>query len=215
MLMSDRWPAACIAGILLTGGSGVAHAEAGLAGVDRSDAVPLIELYTAVTPSVAVALPVPPAPAIKVDLPVAPAAAAANAVPSPHAGAIASAALQHGLDPLLLEAVVAVESRGRTHAVSPKGAVGLMQLMPATARELGVDDRDALFDAPTNLEAGARHLRALQRRFPSLDLALAAYNAGAAAVERFGGRVPPYRETRDYVRGVLEHYRALRRGQSD
>jgi soluble lytic murein transglycosylase-like protein len=112
---------------------------------------------------------------------------------------------RHGLDPELVMAVVGVESGFETRAVSPKGARGLMQLMPGTARELGVVDA---FDAEANLDGGSRYLQALLRRYGGdLRRALAAYNAGPGAVARHGG-VPPYRETRDYVRKVMRRYGA-------
>jgi soluble lytic murein transglycosylase-like protein len=120
--------------------------------------------------------------------------------------AIAEAAAQrHGLDPALVLAVVSVESAFRPDAVSPKGAQGLMQLMPATAAALGVADP---FDPEQNLEAGSRHLRELVAFYDGdLTRALAAYNAGPGAVSRHRG-VPPYRETREYVRKVLRLYQA-------
>ncbi len=115
------------------------------------------------------------------------------------------AARRHGLDPALVLSVVAVESGFRPEAVSPKGAQGLMQLMPRTAASLGVSDA---FDPEQNLDAGVRHLEALVRQYGGdLTRALAAYNAGQGAVARYGG-VPPYPETRAYVRRVLERYRA-------
>jgi soluble lytic murein transglycosylase-like protein len=112
------------------------------------------------------------------------------------------------LDPRLVEAVVAVESNFNPRAVSRKGAAGLMQLMPRTAKRYGVENR---FDPIENLAAGTRHLRSLLDRYGgSLELALAAYNAGESAVERYGG-VPPYPETRDYVKKVLAlYYKAAR-----
>ncbi len=114
------------------------------------------------------------------------------------------AAERHGLDPELVLAVVAVESGFRPEAVSPKGAQGLMQLMPATAAELGV--RNA-FDPGENLDGGTRHLGSLLTLYGGdVERALAAYNAGAKAVERSKG-VPPYRETRAYVRKVLKQYK--------
>lgn len=116
----------------------------------------------------------------------------------------AEAARRHGLDPGLVMAVVAVESGFRPQAVSPKGAQGLMQLMPRTAESLGVEDP---FDPAENLDGGARHLGQLLTLYGGdLVRALAAYNAGAGAVKRHGG-VPPYRETRAYVKKVLERYR--------
>ena len=108
-------------------------------------------------------------------------------------------AREHGLAPELIKAVALVESGFDTHAVSPKGAQGLMQLMPATARQYGVSDA---FDPLQNLRAGTIHLRKLMDEFDGdLTLALAAYNAGAGAVRRHGG-VPDYRETQEYVRKV-------------
>jgi hypothetical protein len=117
------------------------------------------------------------------------------------------AARRHGLDPALVLAVVGVESAFRPDAVSPKGAQGLMQLMPATAASLGVADP---LNAAANLDGGARQLQALVERYHGdLKKALAAYNAGADAVDRHGG-VPPYAETRAYVGKVLERYQATR-----
>jgi hypothetical protein len=113
-------------------------------------------------------------------------------------------ARRHGLDPDLVLAVISVESAFRKDAVSPKGAQGLMQLMPGTARELGVKDA---FDPAQNLDAGARYLNTLLEQFHGdVRLALAAYNAGPNAVKRHGG-IPPYRETRQHVEKVLERYR--------
>jgi hypothetical protein len=112
-----------------------------------------------------------------------------------------AAARRHSLDPDLVRAVVAVESGFRPDAVSPKGAQGLMQLMPYTARALGVKDS---FDPAANLDGGTRYLRALIERYGGdVTRALAAYNAGEGAVARHGG-VPPYPETLAYVRKVLE-----------
>lgn len=134
-----------------------------------------------------------------------PVADAASEAPTPAAlGAVPYAELidtmssEHGVDPRLVRAVIAVESAYRSKAVSPKGAKGLMQLMPATARQYSVADP---FDPKSNVEGGIRHLKSLLGRF-ELSVALAAYNAGEATVERFGG-VPPYRETREYVARIL------------
>ncbi|SIT43190.1 Soluble lytic murein transglycosylase-like protein (fragment) [Paraburkholderia piptadeniae] len=97
-------------------------------------------------------------------------------------------------------AVIDVESGGNPFAVSPKGAMGLMQLMPPTGRQQGADD---LFDPAQNLLAGARLLDALLATFGDVSLALAAYNAGEGAVRKFGGGIPPYAETRRYVERVM------------
>ncbi len=116
---------------------------------------------------------------------------------------LAIEARNHGLAPGLLEAVAWQESRGRMTAVSLKGALGVMQLMPGTARELGVDPGD-LAD---NIRGGALYLRRQLDRFGgNVPLALAAYNAGPGAVSRYGG-IPPYRETRDYVAKIMSRWR--------
>ena len=113
----------------------------------------------------------------------------------------AASARRHGLDPELVLAVVAVESGFQPQAVSRKGAQGLMQLMPATAKELGV--KDAL-DPAENLDGGSRYLKDLIALYGGdVKKALAAYNAGPGAVARHGG-IPPYKETRRYVREVLK-----------
>ena len=113
---------------------------------------------------------------------------------------IAEHASQHTLRPELVRAVIQVESGFNARALSSKGAMGLMQLMPATARELGV--RNA-FDPSENIRGGTAYLRQLLDRYEgNEELALAAYNAGSGAVDRSGGRIPAYRETRDYVRKV-------------
>lgn len=116
------------------------------------------------------------------------------------------AAQANALDPNLLHAVIAAESGYAGRAVSPRGAQGLMQLMPATARGYGVTDP---FDARQNVRAGALHLRRLLDQFDQdTVLALAAYNAGAAAVRRHGRGVPPFAETMAYVPRVLRHLAA-------
>jgi hypothetical protein len=118
------------------------------------------------------------------------------------ADAIAEAADRHGVDRALLAAMVQVESRFQPRAVSPKGARGLLQLMPATAARFGVRDP---FDPVQNLDGGAQYLRWLLARFDGrTDLALAAYNAGEGAVDRHGRQIPPYGETLRYVNRVLE-----------
>lgn len=120
---------------------------------------------------------------------------------TPYGALIYAAARRHAVNPALVAAVVAAESAFQPGAVSPKGARGLMQLMPATARRFGVGEGE-LFDPARNLEAGTVYLRWLLERYqPELALALAAYNAGEGTVDRYGG-VPPYRETRRYVRRI-------------
>jgi soluble lytic murein transglycosylase-like protein len=122
---------------------------------------------------------------------------------------IKSAAEKYGLAPPLLKAVMAVESNFNPVAVSDKGATGLMQLMPATARDMYVAD---IFDPAQNIEGGARYLRVLQDRFGGdLEKVLAAYNAGPERVVRHGGSIPPIPETQAYVRKVLALYDAYMR----
>ena len=119
-------------------------------------------------------------------------------------------ARRHGIDPLLLHAIAHVESRHNPLAHSAAGALGVMQVMPATGSRFGVTRPEALHQTGTNLEVSAAYLKTLQQRFGNdLSLVLAAYNAGEGAVERYGRRVPPYAETQSYVRQVLEHYRRL------
>src|SRR5215212_5834305 len=119
-------------------------------------------------------------------------------IPAAYRAIITRLAEAHGVDARLIHAVISVESAYRPRARSRKGARGLMQLMPATARQYGV--RNA-YQTTANLDAGVRHLKTLLDRFAVRE-AIAAYNAGEAAVRRFGG-VPPFRETRAYVERVL------------
>ena len=128
----------------------------------------------------------------------------ASARRRPLLGLVYSAAARYHVDPRLLDAVIQTESSYRIHVTSSAGAVGLMQLMPRTARRYGVTTR---FDPVQNVLAGTRYLRDLLREF-DLELALAAYNAGEGAVRRHRG-IPPYPETRAYVRRVLDRYAAL------
>ena len=114
----------------------------------------------------------------------------------------------NGVDPLLLYSVMHQESSFKSHAISPKGARGLMQLMPGTAIRYGVTN---IFDPRQNIEGGARYLRFLLDRFDGdVNLALAGYNAGEGAVEKYGWQIPPYAETQEYVRRISRRYALLR-----
>jgi soluble lytic murein transglycosylase-like protein len=120
---------------------------------------------------------------------------------------IEKAAVSAAVEPNLLRAVIVVESGFNSRAVSKRGAVGLMQLMPATATRFGVSNP---YDPKQNVHAGARYLKFLIDRFgQDIRLALAAYNAGEEAVDRNGGRIPPFAETMAYVPRVLKIYRML------
>lgn len=112
----------------------------------------------------------------------------------------------HGIDPCLVQAVLEVESDYRPNAVSSKGAQGLMQIMPETQNDLGLQRP---FDPEANIAAGVRYLNQLLERFPEVELALAAYNAGPGTVDAYNG-IPPYPETRRYVRKVLDLYAAYK-----
>jgi soluble lytic murein transglycosylase-like protein len=122
----------------------------------------------------------------------------------PYAKEVEHAACRENLDPALLHAVIEVESRYNAGALSPKGAVGLMQVLPATGARFGYRNVSTI---DNNLRAGAHYLRFLMDTFDQrLDLALAAYNAGEEAVIRHGKRIPPYAETREYVPNVLSRF---------
>jgi soluble lytic murein transglycosylase-like protein len=119
---------------------------------------------------------------------------------TPYGEIISAMAEAHGVDPLLVRALIQVESNYQPRARSRKGAMGLMQIMPATARVYNVRNP---FDPKANIEAGIKHLKSLIDRFGGgIELALAAYNAGEGAVTKFNG-VPPYRETKSYVSRIL------------
>jgi hypothetical protein len=123
----------------------------------------------------------------------------------PYANLFTQAATRHGVDASLLAAVASQESGFDSQAVSPAGAQGLMQFMPATARGLGVNP----LDPSSAIDGAARYLSSLTRQFGSTDLALAAYNAGPGTVSRYGG-IPPYPETQNYVRAVMTKAEAYR-----
>ncbi len=118
---------------------------------------------------------------------------------------IVKAADRHNVDSALIKAVMKAESGFNHTAISPKGARGLMQLMPGTANQYNVDDS---FDPQSNIEGGARHLRYLLTQYNgNLPLAIAAYNAGEGAVQKYNNQIPPYQETQTYVKRVLHYLR--------
>ncbi len=129
------------------------------------------------------------------------------------ADTVTRAAARYRLDPLLLHAIASVESNHDTSARSSAGALGVMQVMPHTARRFGVQHPERTLHDPTvNIDVSAAYLSALQEKFENnLRLMLAAYNAGEGAVQRYGNRVPPYAETQNYVRRVLDTYTHLQR----
>jgi hypothetical protein len=118
---------------------------------------------------------------------------------TPYGEIISALSEAHGVDPLLVRALIQVESNYQPRARSSKGAMGLMQIMPATAREYRVRNP---YDPRTNIEVGVKRLKDLLDKWGAVDLALAAYNAGEGAVQKFQG-IPPYRETRSYVSRIL------------
>ncbi len=121
---------------------------------------------------------------------------------------ITESATRHGVDPLLIYSIMHQESSFKQRAISHKGARGLMQLMPGTAARYGVTN---IFDPKQNIEGGTRYMRFLLNRFEGdLSLALAGYNAGEGAVDKYGWRIPPYAETQEYVRRISRRYSILR-----
>ena len=123
-------------------------------------------------------------------------------------GYIIESAQRNKLDPLLLYSIMHQESSFKRRAISPKGARGLMQLMPGTAARFGVTN---IFDPRQNIEGGARYVNFLINRFKGdLALTLAGYNAGEGAVDKYGWRIPPYAETQEYVRRISRRYNLLR-----
>ncbi|MDO4699254.1 MAG: lytic transglycosylase domain-containing protein [Moraxella sp.] len=120
---------------------------------------------------------------------------------------IRAAAARHGVDPALIKAVIHTESAFNPNARSPVGAMGLMQLMPGTARDMGVANA---WDPAQNIEGGVKYLAWLQKQFRSRDHVIAAYNAGHGNVKKYGG-IPPFRETQNYVKSVNSRYSSLYR----
>src|SRR5262245_13354934 len=128
----------------------------------------------------------------------------ASEIPAPLKALVDNISATHGVDPALVRAVMKTESNFNRYAVSPKGALGLMQLIPTTGKRYGVRD---FFDPQQNIDAGVRHLKFLLSKFKgNLDLSLAAYNAGENLVERLG-RIPPIPETTNYVRKIRAMYK--------
>ena len=181
-------------------------------GIWRLSSEPLDDRYV-VFKKVPPAPPVEAAPAAGADVqadvqPLPGERAAVTALRKRYAEMIGQAAQEHQVDAALLHAVVTVESGYNVNARSPKGARGLMQLMPATAQRFGVSD---ILDPLQNLRGGARYLRVLLALFKdNLQLTLAAYNAGEGAVLGSGNKIPPYAETRSYVPRVLQFYERYR-----
>jgi hypothetical protein len=120
---------------------------------------------------------------------------------------IVDSSRRYGIDPLLIYSQMHQESTFKSRAISPKGARGLMQLMPGTARRFGVTN---IFDAKQNIEGGVKYMRWLLDTFGGdLNLALAGYNAGEGAVMKYGWQIPPYRETQEYVRRISSRYNMI------
>lgn len=128
-------------------------------------------------------------------------------------GFILESGIRNSVDPVLLYAQMHQESSFKRGAISPKGARGLMQLMPGTAARFGVTN---IFDPKQNIEGGARYMRFLLDHFDGdVSLALAGYNAGEGAVRKYGRRIPPYRETQDYVARISQRYARMRNGEME
>lgn len=145
-------------------------------------------------------------PGEKVEEPPVPEPVAIVSTSVPYSNIVVPVSQKHNVDWKLVAAVMRIESNCNSRALSPKGALGLMQLMPATAGQYAINDP---YDPQQNIEGGVRHLKMLLDRYSGkLELALAAYNSGQSAVDRYHG-IPPFDETRDYVKKVLKLYQGL------
>lgn len=127
------------------------------------------------------------------------------------AGYVNKTARKHGMDPAFIHAIISAESAYKPNATSHVGAMGLMQLMPFTAKRFGVTNA---YDPYQNIEAGTKYLKILYKEFGSLELAAAGYNAGEGAVRKYNRSIPPYKETRKYVPKVMAYYRRYRQNRS-
>jgi len=173
-------------------------------------AIPAAPAPATLAPSVTPVAATATTPVASVAAKVVPAANRITLTPAELDLLIREASSRHQLDPDFVNSVIKAESNFKTRAVSPKGAQGLMQLMPATASKLGVSDA---FDPKANVEAGTAHLSALLDMYNNDPIkALAAYNAGAHRVEQYHG-VPPYHETRAYVAKIVRDFNAKKRAQ--
>ncbi len=199
--MASRWISAPVRALVAAAMACAAAAASAQVYVGTNDAGTLVlsNHASAEASELLLAAPLPPMTVAASDL--AESVSASRPVSAPWTNEIRAAAQRHALPESLLSAVIAVESGFNPKAVSRKGAKGLMQLMPDTARRFGVKD---VFAVHENLDGGAAYLKVLLTQFDNdLRLALAAYNAGEGAVQRAGGRIPAYPETQDYVAKVL------------
>lgn len=206
LLSCKAWLVAGACLIALGGPSLAATANSGATKAEKRTPA-AVQLGMAASPGTQIAA-LPPTPSRK---PAVPAAFTRRAATTGLPAVAERAALRYGVDPDLVHAVILTESAYRPNALSHKGAMGLMQLMPATARLYGIADP---WDPSQNIDGGVRHLRHLLRHYDDTELALAAYNAGKGAVARYGNRIPPFKETQTYVARAFAYMDKLRGGAS-